>query len=666
MNKKFKATLILASLSWGTGAWAQFSVINNSSSSSSGTTGSPVRSAPGEDNSTTTLPSERTTCSTEKRVSFQMLRNLMVPASDYAISTVDGNARKLKVQIPAHYGDCLDVKFEYKISGNDVLVYAHNDKTYAEYTSCLKEKEILNAEGTQFDASKATISEASFEYIDLPQFDATKNVEAFFMSPNPNPANGNYGAAHASGWLSSSDSCSKRESLQEGGSIVYLSPENEAAERAFRACNSLDYEAILRELERLDESTVGNAAVLRSILEGALDTARQQRGKEIYDRLGEIEKQFKATDEDRAAGRNVGVTEDEAIRLANEYGKLLKELNEVILDPSIGEIDRLVKEYSETTSRARQSEIQDRLKTLNSSVGEYSKRGSKGLRDLYAGLQEYALVDQAEEIEGFRLKSEAFSRVYVGRIDGRRGDPLSIEKANKFVTDRMKTFMTQVVQDWEDSYRVRNLDRAPLNSSQRRVTQAQSAVQRNWQRYQQSEQSQYKKYCSANFIGSVKNPVRCQQFMRGAESRRRRAMAQRERDLKNLKKRGEHYSNLSNQYQSAYDRFQSERESSYDDMGIYGDYGDDYSYLYGSSSDPYDMYDMGGMSMNMGANMPSGRTPAGYGMHQQGQFGAGMYSPMMGQNPYMMNQQQMMTPQMGGQYMFPQQNMGMQTPFSFQ
>lgn len=654
MNRTLKVMMVFAGLACSSTTWAQFSVVNSAGSGASGSgTGETVRSAPEADQTVTSLPSERRSCSTESRLSLQMLRSLMPSPNEFNVSMVAGSQNKLKVQIPAFYGDCIELKFEYKISGNDVLVYANNSKSYSEYTACLIEKEILSADGKKYDASKASVTEASFEYIDLPQFDATKNVEAFFMSPAPNPVNGNYGSAFPSGWLSSADTCSKRESMQEGGSVVYMSPENEAAERVFRACNSLDYEAILRELEHLDSSTVGNASVLRQILQGALDTARQQRAKEIYTRLGEIETQFRPSDEDRRAGRTVGVGEDEAIRLSNEYATLLKELNEVVLTPSIAEMDELIKEHGETTSRARQSEIQDRLKILNTSVGEYSKRGSSGLRDLYSGLQEYALTDQAEQIEGFRLKSEAFSKVYVGRVDGRRGEQLSVEKANKFVSDRMNTFMTQVVQDWEDSYRVRNLDNSPLKSSQKRVSQAYERVNRNWQRYQQSEQSNYKKYCAANFIGSVKNPVRCQQFQRGAESRRRRAMAQRSSDLKNLKRRGEHYSSLSNQYDAAYERFQNERSSAYDDMGIYSDYGDDYSYLYGSNySDDYDMYDMGSMNMNMGLNTGSGRTPAGY----NGMNGYMMNnSGMMGQNPFMMQQNQMMMPQTSN-FMFPQQN----------
>src|SRR5690606_10603372 len=164
------------------------------------------------------------------------------------------------------------------------------------------------------------------------------------------------------------------------------------------------------------------------------------------------------------------------------------------------------------------------------------------------------ISDQAEQIEGFRLKSEAFGRVYVGRNDGRRGEQLSVEKANKYVADKMDVFMTQVVQDWDDSYRVRNLDRAPLTSSQHRVGQAYDRLQRNWSRYEQNEQSQMKKYCGSNFLGQVSNPVRCQQFQRGAQSRRSRALRQRERDLRSLKSRGEHYTSLSNQYGSAMER----------------------------------------------------------------------------------------------------------------
>lgn len=658
MSKKITSLLFLAGLLVNGGASAQFVVVGGASSGSgSGSSGGVVRSTSQTDQTVTTLPSERRSCETEKRVGFRMLRSLMVSPTDYAISMVDGASKKLKVQIPAYYGDCLNLRFEYKISDNDIKVYAHNDKSYSEYTSCLKERGILSEDGKEFNGDKATITEASYEFIDLPEFDETKNIEAFFMSPNPNPNNGNYGPAFTSGWLSSSDTCSKRESLQEGGVIVYMSPENEAADRALRACNSLDYEAILRELERLDSSTLGNASILRNVLQGALDTARKQRATEIYTRLGEIESEFKASEDDIAAGRPVGVGEDEAIRLSNEYAKLLGELNEVVLDPSIEEIDSLVKEHGQTASRARQTEIQSRLKSLNETVAEYSKRGSRGLRDLYKGLQEYALADQAEQIEGFRLKSEAFGRVYVGRNDGRRGEQLSVERANKYVADKIDVFMNQVVQDWDDSYRVRNLDRAPLTSSQRRVGQAYDRLQRNWSRYQEGEQSQMRKYCGANFIGQVSNPVRCQQFQRGAEARRARAMRQRERDLRTLRTRGEHFSSLSNQYGMAMERYESERMSrDYDDMGIYSNYMDDYSYLYGDNySNDYGMYDMGSMNMNMGGNLQSMRRPAsgnmmGNPMMMQG--GGQMMSPMMGQNPFGMNQQQLMVPQQS--YMMPQ------------
>lgn len=664
MKKKLKLFILFAAFASSSSAWAQFSVVNTPGGSSGSGGGSTVQSAPQTDVSVTTLPSTRETCSTANRVSLQMLRSLMVSPGDYNISMVQGQTRKLKVQIPAHYGDCLNIRFQYQVVDNNIQVTAANDKSYDEYTSCLKSKGILSADGSKFDASKATISEASFEYIDLPSFDASKNIEAFFMSPNPNPTNGNYGAAFPSGWLASADTCSKRESLQEGGASVYLSPESEAADRAFRACNSLDYEQILRELERLDASTLGNASLLRNVLQGALDTARAQRATEIYTRFDEIEAQFKPSADDIAAGRKVGVSEDEAIRLSNEYATLLSELNDVVISPSISEIDTLIQEHGQTTSRSRQTEIQDRLKSLNEAVGAYAKRSSRGLRDLYKGLEEFALIDQAEKIEGFRLKSEAFSRVYVGRPDARRGEQISVERANKFVTDRMETFMTQVVQDWDDSYRVRNLDRAPLTTSQRRVSQAYDRVNRNWQRYEKGEQDQMKKYCGRNFIGGVSNPVRCQQFQRGAEGRRRRAMSTRERDLKNLRRRGEHYSSLSNQYEASVERFESERGSTYDDMDIYSNYGDDYSYLYGDSysSGSYSSYDMGGMSMGMGNPMGSLRSPAGMQQQQYGQQSQMMpYSPMMGQNPYGMQQQQMMYQQpgqfmqQGGQQMMYQQ-----------
>src|SRR5690606_33874220 len=117
MSKKIKTTLFLAGLLASSGAWAQFAVINGSSSGASGGSGGrTVRSAPQPDQTVTSLPSERRTCETEKRVSFQMIRSLMVAPNDYTISMVDGASKKLKVQIPAHYGDCLNLRYEYKIS----------------------------------------------------------------------------------------------------------------------------------------------------------------------------------------------------------------------------------------------------------------------------------------------------------------------------------------------------------------------------------------------------------------------------------------------------------------------------------------------------------------------------------------------------------------------
>src|SRR5690606_33520108 len=133
-------------------------------------------------------------------------------------------------------------------------------------------------------------------------------------------------------------------------------------------------------------------------------------------------------------------------------------------------------------------------------------------------------------------------------------------------------------------------------------------------------------------------------------------LRQRERDLRTLKSRGEHYTSLSNQYGSAMERYESERASrDYDDMGIYSNYMDDYSYLYGDSysSNDYSSFDMGSMNMSMGGNMQGMRTPASNGGMMMMQGGNQMMmNPMMGQNPFGMSQQQLMVPQQN--YMMPQ------------
>ena len=128
MNKTIKLFAILVGLMGASSAWAQFSVINAAGGGASGSgSGSTVRSAGEPEPGVTALPSQRQTCQTEKRVGLQMIRNLMVAPNDYNISITEGERRKLKVQIPAHYGDCLNLRFEYKIVSNDVLVSAHND-----------------------------------------------------------------------------------------------------------------------------------------------------------------------------------------------------------------------------------------------------------------------------------------------------------------------------------------------------------------------------------------------------------------------------------------------------------------------------------------------------------------------------------------------------------
>jgi len=162
--------------------------------------------------------------------------------------------------------------------------------------------------------------------------------------------------------------------------------------------------------------------------------------------------------------------------------------------------------------------------------------------------------------------------------------------------------------------------------------------------FEKKEMSDYSSYCSVGMLGSVKNPVKCKEFVNGRERRMNTELKKREKDLVYIKSKNQMLTRMGtsyNEYQRNLASQETEESDVYDPTGAsYTSYEDNFSerfpgYYGPTSSTAYDasMYNMGGVSGSMG--MGQGQMQ----MAQQQQYG--------GQPGY----QYQMQPQMGGQQM---------------
>ncbi len=559
---------------------------------------------------------------------------------------------KILVKFPPVIDGCGKFKpqlYQDPKTKNVTIMMVHEDgKTYGEYISCLRGldkdgKPIPNApvylktdeqtkEEKIFHDTLAGKDYSSYSYTMDYDFDkkadVTKSMKLSFGYP--------VSYANRDGYPTSFGEdkdvalpptlCMNAEKVQP--EITYLNEGRDVLiQKLVEACKSADSQKIADA-----RKSIGNADALKDIadkLKSQLDAGYLvAAGKEmepVFKRMTEIEDKL-------GKGRD-SMSETDAKKLVREYADLTKELDTKLISPSIYRVDSLMKQLADMKDEdPRRKAITEEIKKLNEDIGKFAKKDYTSFSSVYSMMEKYAINDSAKTIEDIRLKSFYYARV--SPVDGDNGiKAMTFEQANQKQIAGMQKFDKTLV-DWSDAYQVSKGNTYPLQKTERERSTAIDTMNKRWYTYQQNEQKNYQKYCSIGMTGAVTNPVQCQQFLSGVDSRRNAELKKREKDLTYIKGRQDKFDKMNKSY-TAYQKTQVDKEMRDQDSEPYAssyssfedNFSDRFPGYYGTQqSTAYNpsMYDMGGMSgsMNMG--------------------NAGMYNPQM-VNPQAQVQQ--------GQYM---------------
>lgn len=336
--------------------------------------------------------------------------------------------------------------------------------------------------------------------------------------------------------------------------------------------------------------------------------------------------------------------ESQAKKEIAKYTDLAQELDSKFLNPAIFRLDTLMqKRAALEDDSAETKELDAEIKKINEDVSQFSRRNPTSFASVYSVMEKYAINDNAKTVEDIRLKSYLYGKVYAGPTDEKRGKPLSFESANQQQYAKLQKF-EKTLNDWSDTYLVGKGNMYPIQKTEK---ERQSAIDRMNTRYaafEKKELADYNSYCAVGMLGSVKNPVKCKEFVNGREKRMSAELKKREKDLQYIKGRNDKLTKMGTSYNEYQRNLASKEMNEADEYEPYGSsytsYEDNFSdrfpgYYGPSTSTAYDAsaYNMGGTSgaMNMGQGQMQ--------MAQQQQYG--------GQQNYQYQMQN--TNQMGGQ-----------------
>lgn len=579
--------------------------------------------------------------STQGYVSLNFLRNIVDPSvtSPNELKIVEVGNGTYQVQLAKHIKACTDLSYEVVKAENNYFVRVKNNFAYTpenvpvnegenfedltmdeKYYRCVEAKGLLK--NGAFDRVKAE-STGNVSYgLNFSPFgvdigDGSKSVSVYYGSPKAS----SYGAAWEASNVSPKPSgwnCVSYENFGDDTMRVHTSNKDKVYDRALRVCQTESAEQILEELSRLRESSAGNFRDLERILESAFEKAQEKRVEEIYARMTEIEEAMKP-------GENGDlISESLAKDYAKEYSALSKEISRIVIQPATQKVVDLLK----SRNNSNKDEVDAQVKALNDKIQAYSKRSFDKFSFLLDVLKEYALTDEARDIEGLRLASHFYGRVYEGSADS-RGKPMKLEDATDNVKRLIKSFEDNRLKDWQASYATRNGSKAPIRATIRDIRSRSNRMNQDWQKFQRTEQANTQKYCGSNMLGMMRNPVRCRSWMAGQDRRQRNALNQRARHLSYLRTRTDQYSSYMTNFEEFRNR-QIEAQDNSDPFQFYGgsDFTTDYD-IYGNpndfSGDMSWMYSMGNQQQMQGGNMMM-RSPASPQIFSPGFQNPGMFS----------------------------------------
>lgn len=679
LNKKIVAVNVLATFLMAESAMARFETIRpqaqQGSASSSGRSGS---TSPGRATQVVKQEGQKINAATkvscvpdqdkEKYFPQEMFQSFMRDeGAAFKISVKKNN--KVEMHIPPLLRACGDfvpelnqntesksVTILMKLIGKKPIVtmggedkktksVTYSDKpeelTYADFINCVEDKKILtdgkvdlrNVAGSDY---AETVYEMDFEFDKKADIKKTATVSFGLPKAYSDPRTGFkplFGYDEKAGAVGVD--CIEAEKISD--EIVFINKGRDVLiEEINIACANQDV-ARIAELRR----SLGNADALSDIAEklraemdvGYLNAALNKDVKEIEAKLTEIESEI---------NKNVDkMSEQKAKEKLEEYATLLKRLDEVYINPAIARLDKVVASRSKMKDGSPAAKAADEeIKKLNEGIGRVKNRSNSSLGNLYFVARKYAVSDSHRTIEDIRLKSDLFSRV---NDDERTKDRLTFEEANKQQETGMAKFEKSLT-DSMDTYLVGKGNMAPIQKTEKERQLVIDRMNNRMASFQKKELADYNSYCATGMMGSVKNPVKCKDFMSGMSGRQNAELKRREKDLYYIKGRNEKLTKMGESYNVHQRKVAAEEQSkadSYDPSfsgATFSPYEDTFNerfpmYSGPSSSTAYDpsIYNMGGNSAAMGMMgqqqmyMPQQQMQQGqYQMPQMGQMGGQM------------------------------------------
>jgi cell division septum initiation protein DivIVA len=560
----------------------------------------------------------------------------MTDPEDFRV-TIDRNQSKVQVHVPAYITNCLDLRFSLNFEGkNDISIKAYNaehmssgdnmeDLAFQKYVNCLKEENIIRLkEGTEdtyiFDRKGPKVKVTTPKIIELPiprdQLDKNKDVHAYYLSPKI-PTAGSMGPIHEATEASNyGGTCYWTEHFNNTKqSLSYMSPETRA-EKNVQNCLG-DYQSILSALQSLNDSSLGNYAELKGILEKALIDTLDGESEAIYKKMKKLKEDVSFENGEPS------LDEDEAAETLEKYADLMRDLNRKVLGPYIARVDELMTELDNTTDEAREAQIKQRIKDLKKKIKYYSdKPKSLGYNDMMKMARYYGHTSDARDIEGFRLKSLVYGSLgsKMTHPTKRKKVKVTFKSAGKIIEDAVTHFDKKIADVWETEAAVRSGDASAVRSAQNRHN---ALTRSRDQRYRNSMQDIQKDYKSC--VGWFHTQYKIQKCQQKAQMAQKRALAQRayyNRQIGQASTQYNHYMGIYQTYQRSL--ASTDGASTFDDP--YGIYQDPFGNVGGL--DPMNYYNMGvnnnfggganfnpfaGAGMGMGMNNGMGMMP-GYQM----------------------------------------------------
>ncbi len=574
-------------------------------------------------------------------VSMNFLRNIVDPSvsSPNEVKVVEVSDGNYQVQLGKHITACTDLQFEVTKANHNYFIRVKNNFEFTPENVPVKDGEKF--ENLSFDEKyyrcvegKGLLKNGNFDRIKAEQTgnisyglnsnafaldlgDGKKSITAFFGSPKATAYGTAYKADNVNpkpaGW-----NCVSYENFGEEENRLFTSRRDRVYDRALGVCEKENAEEILEELSRLRSSSAGNFRDLERILEGAYEEAKNKRVKEIYDEMDRIEKAMKPD------SKGEMVSESVAADYAKEYSSLAKELSRIVIQPATRKVNELLEQRTPENKDA----IDAKVKQLNDQVQEFSKRDFNSLEHMYDVLKEYNLTKEARDIEGLRLASHHYGRVYKDDKEQGRGKALSLDDATERVRDKINDFEDKVLSDWTAQYEVKRGNRRVVTSARREFEERTRSHKRLIQRLVKKEEDAYRKACGYSMPPFQKNPMACKRWHENKDRRARSIQAQLNRSSRGLTSSKSKYFSYSRMF-SDYEA-QLEESNDYEPFSYYG--ADNYDFNYeGDSNYEFDPSWQFQMMPQQGM-----RGPAQQGLYAPG-FNSGMGPMMMGpMNPMMM------------------------------